>query len=80
MPRFKFPVVFVRIQPFLSRSVEKRGDQSRFKSLGLYTNIRRSRYLASVALAVHLDRRLRPLAAEHTAALAALFAQPAWLA
>ena len=33
-----------RIQPFLSRSVEKRGDQSRFKSLGLYTNIHRSRY------------------------------------
>eukprot|EP01046_Picozoa_sp_COSAG06_P007743 COSAG06_NODE_383_length_16525_cov_86.720017_9_plen_321_part_00 len=36
-PRFKFQAV-------LFRSVEKRGDQSRFKSLGLYTNIRRSRY------------------------------------
>jgi hypothetical protein len=30
-PRFKFRAVLARIQPFLSRSVEKRGDQSRFK-------------------------------------------------
>jgi hypothetical protein len=30
--------------PFLSRSVESQGDQSRFKSLGLYTNVKRSRY------------------------------------
>jgi hypothetical protein len=29
---FKFQAVLARIQPFLSRSVEKRGDQSRFKS------------------------------------------------
>jgi hypothetical protein len=28
---FKFQAVFARTQPFLSRSVEKRGDQSRFK-------------------------------------------------
>ena len=31
---------------FVSRSVEKRGDQSRFKSLGLYINVTRSRYFA----------------------------------
>jgi hypothetical protein len=30
-PRFKFQAVLSRTQPFLSRSVEKRGDQSRFK-------------------------------------------------
>jgi hypothetical protein len=30
-PMFKFPAVLARTQPFLSRSVEKRGDQSRFK-------------------------------------------------
>ena len=30
-PRFKFQAVLARTQPFLSRSVEKRGDQSRFK-------------------------------------------------
>jgi hypothetical protein len=30
-PRFKFQAVLARIQPFLSRSVEKQGDQSRFK-------------------------------------------------
>ena len=30
-PRFKFRAVLARTQPFLSRSVEKRGDQSRFK-------------------------------------------------
>jgi hypothetical protein len=41
---FKFQAVVARIQPFLSRSVEKRGDQSRFKSLGLSVNISRSRY------------------------------------
>ena len=35
-----------RIQPFIPRSVEKRGDQSRFKSLGLYIHIVRSRYVA----------------------------------
>jgi hypothetical protein len=28
---FKFQAVLARTQPFLSRSVEKRGDQSRFK-------------------------------------------------
>jgi len=33
-PRVKFQAVLARIQPFLSRSVEKQGDQSRFKSLG----------------------------------------------
>jgi hypothetical protein len=38
-PRFKFQAVLPRTQPFLSRSVEKRGDQSRFKSLGLYINV-----------------------------------------
>jgi hypothetical protein len=38
-PRFKFQAVLARAQPFLSRSVEKRGDQSRFKSLGLYINV-----------------------------------------
>ena len=41
---FKFQAVLAPIQPFLSRSVEKRGDQSRFKSLGLYINVGRSRY------------------------------------
>ena len=30
-PRLKFRAVLARTQPFLSRSVEKRGDQSRFK-------------------------------------------------
>jgi hypothetical protein len=30
-PRFKFRAVLARTQPFLSRSVEKRGDQARFK-------------------------------------------------
>jgi hypothetical protein len=30
-PRFKFQAVLARTQPFLSRSVEKWGDQSRFK-------------------------------------------------
>jgi hypothetical protein len=30
-PRFKFQAVLARTQPFLSRSIEKRGDQSRFK-------------------------------------------------
>jgi hypothetical protein len=30
-PMFKFRAVLARTQPFLSRSVEKRGDQSRFK-------------------------------------------------
>jgi len=30
-PRFKFQAVLARTQPFLSRSEEKRGDQSRFK-------------------------------------------------
>jgi hypothetical protein len=30
-PRFRFAAVLVRIEPFLSRSIEKRGDQSRFK-------------------------------------------------
>eukprot|EP01046_Picozoa_sp_COSAG06_P050155 COSAG06_NODE_7877_length_2345_cov_9.581923_3_plen_133_part_00 len=30
-PRFKFQAVLARTQPFLSHSVEKRGDQSRFK-------------------------------------------------
>jgi hypothetical protein len=30
-PMFKFQAVLTRTQPFLSRSVEKRGDQSRFK-------------------------------------------------
>eukprot|EP01046_Picozoa_sp_COSAG06_P014287 COSAG06_NODE_884_length_11783_cov_10.515919_4_plen_112_part_00 len=35
-PRFKFQAVLARTQPFSSRSVEKRGDQSRLKSLGLY--------------------------------------------
>jgi hypothetical protein len=30
-PMFKFQAVLARTQPFLSRSVEKRGDQSRFK-------------------------------------------------
>ena len=30
-PRFKFQAVLARTQPFLSRSVEKRGDQTRFK-------------------------------------------------
>ena len=30
-PRFQFQAVLARPQPFLSRSVEKRGDQSRFK-------------------------------------------------
>ena len=49
-PRFKFQAVWARIQPFLSRSVEKRGDQSRFKSLGLFTNIDWSRY---TRLSVH---------------------------
>jgi hypothetical protein len=51
-PRFKFQAVLARTQPFLSRNVEKRGDQSRFKSLDLYTrtsirlrNIRRSTHL-----------------------------------
>ena len=41
------PKRFVRTQPFLSRSVEKRADQSRFKSIGLYINAlcsNRSRY------------------------------------
>jgi hypothetical protein len=33
------------MQPFLSCSVEKRGDQSRFASLGLCINLARSRYL-----------------------------------
>ena len=28
---FKFQAVLARTQPFLSRNVEKRGDQSRFK-------------------------------------------------
>jgi hypothetical protein len=28
---FKFRAVLARTQPFLSRSVEKRGDQTRFK-------------------------------------------------
>jgi hypothetical protein len=42
-PRFKFQAVLARIQPFLSRSVEKRGDQSRLASLGLYINVDRSR-------------------------------------
>jgi hypothetical protein len=48
---FKFQAVLARIQPFLSRSVENRGDQSRFKSLGLYTNGARStcRYQSVVA-------------------------------
>ena len=32
------PKRFVRTQPFLSRSVEKRADQSRFKSIGLYVD------------------------------------------
>eukprot|EP01048_Picozoa_sp_COSAG05_P018337 COSAG05_NODE_2665_length_2784_cov_18.161266_2_plen_78_part_00 len=44
---FKFQAVLAQIQPFLSRSVEKRGDQSRFKSVGLYVNIPRSRYAFS---------------------------------
>ena len=30
-PRFKFQAVLARNQPFLSRSVKKRGDQSHFK-------------------------------------------------
>eukprot|EP01046_Picozoa_sp_COSAG06_P032787 COSAG06_NODE_3300_length_5535_cov_8.894776_7_plen_151_part_00 len=30
-PMFKFQAVLARTQPFLSRSVEKRGDQSQFK-------------------------------------------------
>ena len=30
-PMFKFRAVLARTQPFLSRSVAKRGDQSRFK-------------------------------------------------
>jgi hypothetical protein len=30
-PRFKFQAGLARTQPFLSRSAEKRGDQSRFK-------------------------------------------------
>ena len=30
-PRFKFQAVLARTQPFLSRSVKKQGDQSRFK-------------------------------------------------
>ena len=34
---FKFQAGFALIQPFLLHSVEKRGDQSRFKSSGLYT-------------------------------------------
>jgi hypothetical protein len=37
-PMFKFQAVLARTQPFLSRSVEKRGDQSRFESSGLYTS------------------------------------------
>jgi hypothetical protein len=46
-PRFKFQAVSARIQPFLARSIEKRGDQSRFKSSGLYTiDVGRSRYIA----------------------------------
>jgi hypothetical protein len=36
-PRFKFQELLAQIQPFLFRSVEKRGDQSWFQSLGLYT-------------------------------------------
>ena len=44
-PGFKFPPVLAQIQPFLSRSVEKRGDQSQFKSLGLYTNVGRNTYV-----------------------------------
>jgi hypothetical protein len=43
-PKFNFQAVLGRIQLFSPRSVEKRGDQSRFKSLGLYTNVGRSRY------------------------------------
>ena len=43
-PRFKFQAVLARTQPFPPRSAEKRGDQSRFKSLGLRTNVGRSRY------------------------------------
>ena len=30
-PWFRFAAVFARIEPFLFRSIEKRGDQSRFK-------------------------------------------------
>jgi hypothetical protein len=37
--RFKFQAVLSLTQPLLSRRVEKRGDQSRFKSLGLYINV-----------------------------------------
>jgi hypothetical protein len=41
-PRFKFQAVLARTQPFLSRSVEKRGDQSRFKcrKMVIYSAIR----------------------------------------
>jgi hypothetical protein len=36
-PMFKFQAVLAQIQPFLSRNVEKRGDQSRVKCLGFRT-------------------------------------------
>ena len=66
-PRFKFRAVLARNQPFLSRSVEKRGDQSRFKcrKMVTYYAIRSETHLGSqvsgrslcTALSCQSDRR-----------------------
>jgi len=60
-PRFKFQAVLGRIQPSLSRSVEKQGDQSRFRSLGLYTNVGRSRYEQRGELVPPIEAKLNQM-------------------
>ena len=58
-PRFKFQAVWPRTQPFLSRSVEKRGDQSRFKCRKMinYYAIRSRTQRAHRCVKAHLSLR-----------------------